>query len=224
MLKVFTTENEILEKFEIFKNLLIEKNKEYNLTAITDNVEIYIKHFYDSLLGEKFISKNALVIEIGSGGGFPSVPLKLLRDDISFTLVESITKKCNFLNLVKSNFNFQNFEVLNRRCEDIAKNELYREKFDFAVARAVASLPSLCEYMIPFVKVGGKMIAYKSVCDDEIESAKNSINILGGKLLKVEKFELPNDFGQRYLVIIEKIKNTPSKYPRGNGKERKKPL
>ena len=224
MLSNFFNDSKISEKLEAFKNLLVEKNKEFNLTSITDNKEIYIKHFYDSLSGEKFISSGAKVVEIGSGGGFPSVPLKILRDDIDFTLIESVGKKCNFLNLVKNTFNFENFEVKNTRCEDLAKDNIYRENFDFSIARAVANLSTLCEYMLPFVKVGGKMIAYKSVNDEEIKNAKNAINILGGKISEIIKYSLPENMGERYLVIIEKIKNTPQKYPRGKGKERSKPL
>ena len=224
MLSNFFNDSKIREKIEAFKNLLVEKNKEFNLTSITDNKEIYIKHFYDSLSGEKFISSGAKVVEIGSGGGFPSVPLKILRDDIDFTLIESVGKKCNFLNLVKNTFNFENFEVKNARCEDLAKDNIYRENFDFSIARAVANLSTLCEYMLPFVKVGGKMIAYKSVNDEEIENAKNAIDILGGKISEIIKYSLPENMGERYLVIIEKIKNTPQKYPRGKGKERSKPL
>ena len=224
MLSNFFNDSKISEKIEAFKNLLVEKNKEFNLTSITDNKEIYIKHFYDSLSGEKFISSGAKVVEIGSGGGFPSVPLKILRDDIDFTLIESVGKKCNFLNLVKNTFNFENFEVKNARCEDLAKDNIYRENFDFSIARAVANLSTLCEYMLPFVKVGGKMIAYKSVNDEEIENAKNAIDILGGKISEIIKYSLPENMGERYLVIIEKIKNTPQKYPRGKGKERSKPL
>lgn len=224
MLSNFFNDSKISEKLEAFKNLLVEKNKEFNLTSITDNKEIYIKHFYDSLSGERFISSGAKVVEIGSGGGFPSVPLKILRDDIDFTLIESVGKKCNFLNLVKNTFNFENFEVKNARCEDLAKDNMYRENFDFSIARAVANLSTLCEYMLPFVKVGGKMIAYKSVNDEEIENAKNAINILGGKISGIIKYSLPENMGDRYLVIIEKIKNTPQKYPRGKGKERSKPL
>lgn len=224
MLSNFFNDSKISEKIETFKNLLVEKNKEFNLTSITDNKEIYIKHFYDSLSGEKFISSGAKVVEIGSGGGFPSVPLKILRDDIDFTLIESVGKKCNFLNLVKNTFNFENFEIKNARCEDLAKDNIYRENFDFSIARAVANLSTLCEYMLPFVKVGGKMIAYKSVNDEEIENAKNAIDILGGKISEIIKYSLPENMGERYLVIIEKIKNTPQKYPRGKGKERSKPL
>ena len=138
--------------------------------------------------------------------------------------IESVGKKCNFLNLVKNTFNFENFEVKNARCEDLAKDNIYRENFDFSIARAVANLSTLCEYMLPFVKVGGKMIAYKSVNDEEIENAKNAINILGGKISEIIKYSLPENMGERYLVIIEKIKNTPQKYPRGKGKERSKPL
>lgn len=212
------------EKFETYKNALIEKNKVCNLTAITDDEEVKIKHFYDSLVGEKFIKSYSHTVEIGSGGGFPSVPLKIFRDDIDFTLIETTGKKCTFLNEVKTLLNFQNFEVLNVRCEDLAKKEEYREKFDVCVARAVATLRTLCEYMLPFVKLGGIMIAYKGDADEEIESAKNALGILGGKIKEVYKYSLPNNMGERSIVIIEKVEKCPPKYPRGQGKERSKPL
>lgn len=215
---------EISEKFETFKNALIEKNKKFNLTSITDEKEIYIKHFSDSIEGEKFIEKNSSVVEIGSGGGFPSVPLKIVRDDLNFSLIESTGKKCAFLNEIKTLLGFKNFEIFNGRCEDLAKKSLFREKFDVCVARAVAELRTLAEYCLPLVKKGGIFIAYKGDVEEEIIKAENAIKILGGKIRETNAYSLPENYGKRTLVIIEKNNETPDKYPRGNGKERSKPL
>ncbi|MBO5328351.1 MAG: 16S rRNA (guanine(527)-N(7))-methyltransferase RsmG [Clostridia bacterium] len=217
-------EREKKETFDKFSKMLIEYNKKYNLTSICDENGIKIKHFLDSIIGEKFFAKGANVIEIGSGGGFPSIPLKIIRDDLKFTLVESTGKKCEYLKAVVDNFNFDCVQVLNIRAEDGGKNVIHREKYDAVCARAVARLNTLCEYCMPFIKVGGRFIAYKGDAKEEIEEAKNAIKVLGGKILCVEEIELPFEAGKRNIIVIEKIKNTPSLYPRGNGKERKKPL
>lgn len=215
---------ENIEKFEKFKNLLLEYNQKYNLTAICEEKDIYIKHFYDSIYPHNYFFKGANVVEIGSGGGFPSVPLKIVRDDLNFTLIESTGKKCDFLNTVVDNLALSGVKVLNIRAEDGGRMESLREKFDFAVARAVARLNVLCEYCMPFVKVGGKFIAYKGDCDKEIDESKNAVKILGGEIEKAESFTLPCDGGKRTVVVIKKTGNTPQKYPRGRGLERKKPL
>jgi 16S rRNA (guanine527-N7)-methyltransferase len=211
------------EKFEKLYNLLIEHNKMYNLTAITDLEEVYLKHFLDSVVGESYLFTNANVIEIGSGGGFPSLPLKIIRDDLSLTLVESTGKKCSYLQTCVDNLDFSNVKVMNMRAEDGAKDKLFREKYDFCIARAVARLNTLCEYCLPYVKVGGKFIAYKGDCAEEVFEAKSAIKILGGQLEEVVNYNLPNG-DKRALVIIKKVTPTPTKYPRGQGKERKSPL
>lgn len=211
------------DKFEIFKELLKEHNKMYNLTSVCDDEGIYFKHFLDSVAGEEFFDNGASVAEIGSGGGFPSVPLKIVRDDLRFTLVESTGKKCNYLNTVVDKLGLNGVKVLNIRAEDGAKDKALREKFDICCARAVARLNTLSEYCLPFVKVGGKFVAYKGDCDGEIEEAANAIKTLGGEIEKVVRFELEN-CGKRTLVVVRKIRSTPSNYPRGNGKERKNPL
>ena len=210
-------------RFAQFCGLLKEYNKKFNLTGVDDDEGIFYKHFLDSAAGVEFFPENAKVCEIGSGGGFPSVPLKILRDDLKFTLVESTGKKCGFLNIVKGELGFKNFEVLNIRAEDGAKNPLLREKFDICCARAVAQLNTLSEYCLPYVKVGGAFIAYKGDADGEIEAAKNAVKVLGGEIENIVRYNLEN-CGKRTLVIIKKVKNTPSKYPRGLGKERKSPI
>ncbi|MGN0818890.1 MAG: 16S rRNA (guanine(527)-N(7))-methyltransferase RsmG [Christensenellaceae bacterium] len=212
------------EDFESFLYLLKEYNGKFNLTAIKEDKEIYVKHFYDSLWAKDYLFNGAKVMEIGSGGGFPSVPLKIDNRSLKFTLCESVGKKCGFLNVVKEKLEFKDFEILNGRCEDFAKDFKYREKYDFCIARAVAQLNTLCEYMLPFLKKGGKMIAYKSQSDEETENAKNALKILGGKIEKTVDYELVDNFGKRRLIIIEKTGDTPSKYPRGKNKERSNPL
>lgn len=212
------------EKFALFRNILSEYNEKYNLTAITDEKEVYIKHFLDSILPEEYFSNDANVVEIGSGGGFPSIPLKIIREDLKFTLIESTGKKCDFLNTVVDKLGFSDVKILNIRAEDGGRKEDLREKFDFAVARAVARLNTLCEYCLPFVKVGGKFIAYKGIADEELKESKAAIKILGGELEKVENYSLPEDGGKRTVIIIKKVKPTPDKYPRGRGLEKKRPL
>lgn len=212
------------EKFQKFNGILTEFNHKYNLTAISDEKEVYIKHFFDSVKPQKYFPKGAKVVEIGSGGGFPSVPLKIVRDDLSFTLLESTGKKCEYLKHVVDKLSFNGVQVLNIRAEDGGKDEALREKFDVATARAVARLNTLCEYCLPFVKTGGRFIAYKGDAEEEIEEAENAIKTLGGEIEKIEKYDLPEGFGKRTVIVIKKVKSTPGKYPRGRGLERKKPL
>ena len=211
------------EKFEKFKDLLTEYNAKHNLTSICDEKGIYIKHFYDSIYPEKYFPFGAQVIEIGSGGGFPSVPLKIVRNDLKFTLVESRGKKCGFLEVVKENLALENVNIINARAEELSAGA-HREKYDVSVARAVAKLNTLCEYCLPFVKVGGRFIAYKGNAEEEIKESLNAIKVLGGEIECTEKYSLPENEGERTVIIIKKIRKTSSEYPRGRGLERKKPL
>lgn len=212
-----------IKNFEEFKEILLENNKKFNLTSVRDEKEVYIKHFYDSLAPEKYFFKEAKVVEIGSGGGFPSIPLMIVRKDLKFTLIESTGKKCEYLKSVVQKLNLNCEKILNVRAEDGARDFTLREKFDIVTARAVAKLNTLSEYCLPFVKKGGFFIAYKSDKED-ISEAENAIKILGGKIDEIFDYELPENFGKRLAVIIKKISATPLKYPRGNGKERKNPL
>ena len=212
------------ERLEAFRALLLEYNQRYNLTTILEEKDVYYKHFLDSAAGMDLFSLNAKAAEIGSGAGFPSIVLKILRDDLSFDLFESVGKKCEFLSVVVDKLNLSNVKVHNIRAEDAAKSVEFREKFDFVTARAVARMNTLCEYCMPFVKVGGKFVAYKSGDVTEIEEAKNAYKILGGKLAGVYPYSLPENYGDRVLAVVEKNKPTPPKYPRGQGKERKSPL
>lgn len=212
------------EKFEKFCKILKEYNEKFNLTSIADDEGIYEKHFTDSLKGEEFFPLNAEVIEIGSGGGFPSVPLKIARDDLSFTLLEATEKKCGYLRIVGKELGFENFNVVCGRAEEFGKKAEFREKFDVATARAVARLNVLCEYCLPFVKKGGYFVAYKGDAEEEIKEAEKAVEILGGKIVEIKDFVLSEKSGRRNIIVIKKERETPSEYPRLNGAIKKKPL
>ena len=213
-----------LNLFEEYRKILLFYNDKFNITSITEENEVNEKHFLDSVLCKSLFMDNSKVIEIGSGGGFPSIPLKIMREDLSFTLVEATGKKCTFLKEVVKELKLDGVEVINGRAEVLATSKEFRENFDHATARAVARLNVLCEYCIPFVKVGGSFISLKGKAEEEIEEAKNAIKVLGGKIEKVENYQLPIENSTRAIIKINKISSTPSLYPRGNGKERKMPL
>ena len=220
--RLITSQNR--ELFEVFRALLQEYNEKYNLTAITQERDILYKHFIDSALGESFFEKNAKVAEIGSGAGFPSIPLKIIRPDLSFDLYESVGKKCDFLHVVVDKLGLTKMNIYNIRAEEAVKNNTVRERYDHATARAVARMNTLCEYCLPFVRVGGSFIAYKSGDVTEIEEANNACKLLGGEIKRIEKYKLPYEYGERSIAVVKKTKSTPLKYPRGQGKERKNPL
>lgn len=211
------------EKFTLFRSLLVEYNRKFNLTSITDEKEIYYKHFVDSVAGESFFPAGANVCEIGSGAGFPSVPLKLIRKDLRFTLVESTGKKCDFLRMVSEKLGLSDVTVIQERAEVVGKSEL-RQSFDVCCARAVAAMNTLAEYCLPLVKTGGRMIAYKGPAKEEVLAARKAISLLGGGTPESYAYGLPERMGERTLVVVKKEKNTPEKYPRGNGKERSNPI
>ena len=213
-----------LNKFQTYYKELITYNEKVNLTAITDEQEVFIKHFFDSCLSHKNIPQSSKVVDIGTGAGFPGVPLKIIRDDIKLTLVDSLNKRITFLNELKEKLQI-NYDTYHSRAEDFSSNSKHREQYDVAVSRAVARLNTLLEYCLPLVKVGGIFISYKAGdIDQEINESKNALKILGGQILKIEKLNLPNNFGERSLVIIKKIKNTPNKYPRNKNLPKLKPL
>lgn len=206
--------------FEIYYNLLNFYNSKFNITAITDRSEVYLKHFTDSMLGAKYIDGDFL--DVGSGGGFPAIPVKILKPHLKATLLEATGKKCEFLKEVVKELKLDNVEIICGRAEEKAHDKFFREKFDFATARAVASLPVLAEYCLPFVKLNGKFVAYKGDAEAEITSAFNAVKILGGKFETTEKIDLNGN--SRTIVVIKKEKMTDSIYPRSNAKIRKKPL
>lgn len=211
--------------FERYADLLIEWNEKINLTAITDAKGIEEKHFLDSCLPIKLfdIPINASVIDVGTGAGFPGIPYKIMRPDISLTLLDSLQKRISFLSEVLTAVDLS-AETIHGRAEDMGKSQQMREKYDVATARAVARLSILAEYCLPFVKVGGYFLALKGAdCRDEIDSSLNAIGTLGGKLENVVEYQLPSG-DKRTLVVIKKIKPTLTVYPRSKGKMNKKPL
>lgn len=214
-----------LKQFYNYMNLLIEWNKKINLTAITEPDEIILKHFVDSLTISKYISDGTKVVDVGTGAGFPGIPLKIVRQDVDITLLDSLQKRINFLEEVINELNLEKIKTVHSRVEDFGKNKEYREEFDIATSRAVANLSTLSEYLLPLVKVGGKVISMKgSLIQEELENSKNAIKILGGQIEKVDEFDLPNSDISRNIVLIDKIKNTPNRYPRKAGEPSKKPL
>ena len=220
---VFTEEQ--LEKFYRYMNLLIEWNEKINLTAIIEPKEIILKHFIDSLTIIKYIDKNKKIIDVGTGAGFPGIPIKILREDIEVTLLDSLNKRINFLNEVINELKLENINTIHSRIEEYAKNKKYREKFDIATSRAVANLTTLSEYLLPMVKINGIAICMKgSEIEDELLKSKKSINILGGKISNIDSFMLAKTDNKRKIVLIKKIKETPSKYPRKPGMPSKEPL
>lgn len=217
-------QGEFKEKFALYRSLILEYNARYNLTTILEEKDMFYKHFLDSIAGGELFKTNGKVAEIGSGAGFPSVPLKIVRGDLKFDLFESVGKKCDFLQAVVDKLGFKDVNIYNIRAEDAAKRAEFRERYDHATARAVARMNTLTEYCLPFVKVGGSFIAYKSGEVEEIHEAESAYKILGGKLEKAIPYALPEGFGERVLAVVKKVKTTPQKYPRGQGKERKSPL
>ncbi len=220
---VFTEEQ--LQKFYQYMNLLIEWNEKINLTAIVEPKEIILKHFIDSLTIIPYIKPNESVIDIGTGAGFPGIPIKILREDLKITLLDSLNKRIKSLDEVIKELGLEKINALHARIEGYAKNKQYREKYDVATSRAVANLTTLSEYMLPMVKVKGRAICMKgSEVSDEISKSKKSIKILGGEIVNIEEFTLPKSDNKRNLILIEKTKNTPSKYPRKPGIPSKEPL
>ncbi len=217
--------NEEIVQFYEYMKILIEWNEKINLTAITEANDIILKHFVDSLTINKYLKNNEKIVDIGTGAGFPGIPLAIMNKTNEIFLVDSLNKRINFLNEVKQNIKLDNITTIHSRAEDFGQNKLYREKFDIAVSRAVANLSVLLEYLLPAVKVGGKVICMKgSQIEEEINEAKFAINELGGKINKVEDFYLPGTDMKRNVIVIEKIKSTPKKYPRKAGMPSKQPL
>ncbi len=214
-----------LEQFEAYAKLLKEWNEKMNLTAITDDEGIAVKHFIDSLSLCKYVQfdKAVSVIDIGTGAGFPGIPLKIMFPEIDITLLDSLNKRLIFLQDVCDRLGLKCL-LVHGRAEELGRNELYREKYDIAVSRAVANLPALCEYCIPFVKVGGRFVSMKGPDgENELASSEKAFNILGGNVENIFRTELP-DNSRRTIISVKKISRTPPKYPRRGVKINKSPL
>lgn len=211
--------DECLNKFSLYRDYLLEQNKLFNLTAITEPNEVEEKHFIDSLTAYRYVKGS--VADIGSGAGFPGIPLKILFPDNEFTLIDSLNKRVSFLQSTISLLRLKKVSAVHSRAEDLNKNI----KYDTVVSRAVSRLNTLSEYCLPFVKVGGLFIAYKSNdSDEEINEAKYAIEVLGGEIEDIKTTLLPVSGIQRKLVLIRKKKATPISYPRGQNKPKKQPL
>ncbi|KYH34115.1 ribosomal RNA small subunit methyltransferase G [Clostridium tepidiprofundi DSM 19306] len=220
-------DKEKYEQFIKYKALIKEWNKKINLTAINDDDEIIKKHFIDSIKVFRFsnVRKCKKIIDVGTGGGFPGIPIKIVYPECDITLLDSLNKRVKFLNTVINELELKNIEALHGRAEDLGIDKDYREKYDIVVSRAVANMTVLSEYCIPFAKVGGYFIALKGpAITEELNDAKNAINILGGKLEKIENVDIEGSELEHNLVIVKKIKSTNRKYPRKAGIVSKKPL
>ena len=210
------------EYFDRYFNSLVEWNKKFNLTSVIEREEVFSKHFFDSIQGEEFLREGALVCDVGSGAGFPGVPLKIIRQDISLILMDSVGKKVTFLQHLIDELQLSKTKAVKTRAEDAAKKE-NREAFDVVTARAVAKLNVLLEYCLPLVKVGGMFLAYKTRDESEIIESSNALGVLGGKILTKKDYLLKSG-EERRIIVVQKIKKCPAEYPRGLGKERKSPL
>lgn len=216
-----------LSQFQLYYEFLIEKNKQINLTAITEFEDVLIKHFLDSLSCVKVLDMNKTkrIIDVGTGAGFPGVPLKIAFPDIEICLLDSLNKRILFLEELCEQIHLENVLTLHSRAEDAAHDEKFRESFEVSVSRAVANLAVLSEYCIPFVKENGMFVSYKSgKIEEEISQSEQAIKTLGGKIIKTEIFTLPKTEISRSLIVIKKIKETGKKYPRKSGIPERKPI
>lgn len=214
-----------LNMYKKYMDLVLDWNNKINLTAIKDEDEFILKHFIDSLTVKDLIDDNSKVIDVGTGAGFPGIPLKIYNDSLDITLLDSLNKRVKFLDLVIEELSLNSIDTIHGRAEDIAHLNNYREKYDVAISRAVAQLNVLVEYLLPFVKVGGKCICMKGPnASEEIENSKKAIEKLGGKIEVVNIIVLPDSNFERNIVVIKKIKNTNLKFPRKAGMPSKEPL
>lgn len=219
---------EQMTQFKQYLLLLQEWNEKINLTAITEEEEVYLKHFYDSVTLANYVDftkKGLKLCDVGSGAGFPSIPLKILFPEIEISIVDSLKKRINFLELLVNELGLENVHLHHARAEDFGQTKAFRNGFDVVTARAVANLSVLAEFCLPITKIGGTFAAMKGAkASEELNASKKAIKILGGKTDKVESFELPEDAGERNIILIKKEKKTPNKYPRKAGTPNKNPL
>ena len=217
--------NQQLEQFYLYMNLLLEWNGKINLTAITDPKEIILKHFIDSITIAPYLKNAQSILDIGTGAGFPGIPLAILENSKDFVLMDSLNKRIIFLQEVIQNIALTRVQAIHGRAEELGKEKEHREHYDLVTSRAVAKLNILLEYMLPFVKVGGRCICMKSQeIEEELEEAKQAIELLGGKLERVDEIILPESDVKRKIIVIQKVRQTPIKYPRKPGTPTKEPI
>lgn len=217
----------VLSDFQKYKELLVEWNQKMNLTGIEDEKEVFIKHFLDSIsaVTKGYIQNGMSLIDVGTGAGFPGMPLRICLPELKVTLLDSLNKRINFLQEVSSKLSIDDIEFIHGRAEDFGKNEDYREKYDIATARAVAGLPVLMEFCVPFIKVGGYFVCLKGPnANLELEESKKAMEILGVEYIEKIDVKLPESDLNHNILIFKKVKNTPSKYPRKAGKVSKNPI
>jgi 16S rRNA (guanine527-N7)-methyltransferase len=219
--------DEKINKFVKYKDLILEWNQKINLTAIEDEKEIYIKHFIDSVssIMKGYIKDDISIIDVGTGAGFPGIPLRICLDNVNLTLLDSLNKRINFLEEVCSQTNLDNVKFIHGRAEDFGQNPDFREKYDVATARAVAGLPVLLEYCTPFIKVGGYFVCLKGPnANAELEESKNAMDVLGVEFVEKIDINLPYTELKHNILVLQKVRNTPDKYPRKAGKPSKSPI
>ncbi|APT15274.1 16S rRNA (guanine(527)-N(7))-methyltransferase RsmG [Lactobacillus jensenii] len=226
--KGFALNQKQIDQFSKYYKKLIEVNEYVNLTRITDLEEVYLKHFYDSLtpfLEYPDLFKKGHICDVGAGAGFPSIPIKILVPEMQLAIVDSLNKRLKFLADLTADLDLEQVELIHGRAEDVGQNEKYREKFDLVTARAVANMATLSEYCLPLVKKGGQFLALKGPkAESELADAKKAIAVLGGQITATKSLQLPESDEERTLILLNKVKQTPKKYPRQAGTPNRKPL
>ena len=223
-LEIVLSENHV-KKFYEYMLLLLEWNEKINLTSITDEKDIVLKHFVDSITICKYIPENAKLLDVGTGAGFPGIPVKIVRDDVEVVLLDSLNKRILFLDDVIDKLDMKNIQAVHGRAEEFGRNKDFRQSFDVVTSRAVANMAVLSEYLIPFSKLGGKCVIMKgSDLEEELNNSKKAIKVLGGKINSVDEFVLPASDMKRTIVVVDKIEDTPKQYPRKAGTPAKKPI
>ena len=219
--------DDTIEKFRIYREILVDWNQKMNLTGIEDEKEVYIKHFLDSVAAVKngYIKDGMSIIDVGTGAGFPGLPLRICLENTKVTLLDSLNKRINFLDEVCKNIKVDNVELIHGRAEDFGKDENYREQYHIATARAVAGLPILMEFCVPFIKVGGYFVCLKGPnADTELEESKKAMEVLGLEFVEKIDVKLPDTDLNHNIVVFKKVNSTPAKYPRKAGKPVKSPI
>lgn len=221
--KIDITDKQI-ENFYNYMIGIIDWNTKINLTAITEENMFIVKHFIDSLTINKYVKSAKSLIDIGTGAGFPGIPLKIINENMKVTLIDSVNKKLNVIRDLSAKIDLENLEIIHTRAEDLAQNKEYRETYDIATTRAVSNISTIVEYMLPFVKLNGSAICMKGPnFKEELENAKKAIDVLGGKIENIESLNVGDEL-ERNIIVIRKVKNTPNRYPRGQSKPLKEPI